>query len=100
MPGMIDAHSHVGATKGLEAKPEFYTEENILDQLGLYARYGVTTVNSLGGDGEAGAKVRDAQETGMSVKAPLLVALTTPEPVIKSPFQVASALLTADIYSS
>ena len=61
MPGLIDAHGHVGATKGLEAKPEFYTEENILDQLGLYARYGVTTVNSLGGDGEAAVKLRDAQ---------------------------------------
>ena len=74
MPGMIDAHSHVGATKGLEAKPEFYTEENILDQLGLYARYGVTTVNSLGGDGEAGAKVRDAQETADLDRARLYVA--------------------------
>ncbi len=74
MPGMIDAHSHVGATKGLEAKPEFYTEENILDQLGLYARYGVTTVNSLGGDGDAGAKVRDAQETANLDRARLYVA--------------------------
>ena len=74
MPGMIDAHSHVGATKGLEAKPEFYTEENILDQLGLYARYGVTTVNSLGGDGEAGMKVRDAQETADLDRARLYVA--------------------------
>ncbi len=74
MPGMIDAHSHVGATKGLEAKPEFYTEENILDQLGLYARYGVTTINSLGGDGEAGVKVRDAQETANLDRARLYVA--------------------------
>ena len=74
MPGMIDAHSHVGATKGLEAKPEFYTEENIIDQLGLYARYGVTTVNSLGGDGDAGAKVRDAQETANLDRARLYVA--------------------------
>ena len=74
MPGMIDAHSHVGATKGLEAKPEFYTEENILDQLGLYARYGVTTVNSLGGDGEAGAKVRDAQEKADLDRARLYIA--------------------------
>ena len=74
MPGMIDAHSHVGATKGLEAKPEFYTEENILDQLGLYARYGVTTINSLGGDGEAGVKIRDAQDTADLDRARLHVA--------------------------
>jgi imidazolonepropionase-like amidohydrolase len=53
----------VGGTRGLDASPEVYTEENILSQLGLYARYGVTTVNSMGGDGEAAIAIRDAQET-------------------------------------
>ena len=74
IPGLIDAHGHVGATKGLEAKPEFYTEENILDQLGLYARYGVTTVNSLGGDREAAVKLRDVQETADLDRARIYVA--------------------------
>src|SRR5438876_1053097 len=36
IPGLINAHGHVSN----------------LDQLGLYARYGVTTVFSLGGDKE------------------------------------------------
>ena len=62
-PGFINTHGHVGATRGLESGPDVYTEENILSQLGLYARYGVTTVNSMGGDGEAAIRVRDAQET-------------------------------------
>ena len=74
IPGLIAAHAHVGATKGLEAKPEYYTEENILGQLGLYARYGVTTVNSLGGDGEAAVKLRDAQETADLDRARIYVA--------------------------
>ena len=62
-PGFINTHGHVGATRGLESGPEVYTEENVLSHLALYARYGVTTVNSMGGDGEAAIRVRDAQET-------------------------------------
>ncbi len=62
-PGFINTHGHVGGTRGLDAGPEVYTEENILSQLALYARYGVTTVNSMGGDGEAAIRIRDAQET-------------------------------------
>ena len=62
-PGFINTHGHVGATRGLESGPDVYTEENILSHLALYARYGVTTVNSMGGDGEAAIRVRDAQET-------------------------------------
>jgi imidazolonepropionase-like amidohydrolase len=53
IPGLINAHGHVGMTRGLKAGPENYTEENILAQLRQYARYGVTTVLSLGSDFEA-----------------------------------------------
>jgi imidazolonepropionase-like amidohydrolase len=63
IPGIIVTHGHVGQTKGLESSPENYTEGNVLDQLGRYARYGVTTVVSLGGDLEPGFRLRDAQET-------------------------------------
>ncbi len=63
IPGIIVTHGHVGQTKGLESSPENYTEENVLDQVGRYARYGVTTVVSLGGDLEPGFRLRDAQET-------------------------------------
>ena len=61
LPGLVNAHGHVGMTRGLEQGPPVYTDENVRAQLQLYARYGVTTVASLGGDGEAGIRVRDAQ---------------------------------------
>ena len=61
MPGLINAHGHVNNVRGLEADASFYTEEHVESQLGLYARYGVTTVFSLGGDGPAGVAVRDRQ---------------------------------------
>ena len=60
IPGLINTHGHVGDVIGLEGG--HYSEENVLRQLRLNARYGVTTVNSLGGDGEAGILVRDAQD--------------------------------------
>ncbi len=77
-PGIINAHGHVADVRGLTASPEFYTPEYVRDQLGVYARYGVTTVFSLGGDGPAGVQVRDENPAGM---ARLFVA----GPVISSP---------------
>jgi len=47
VPGLVNAHAHV---------PD-------IAQLGLYARYGVTTVWSLGGDGPDAARARDSQDT-------------------------------------
>ena len=61
IPGLVNAHGHVNDVRGLESDPSFYTEEHVEDQLGLYARYGVTTVFSLGGGGPAGVSVRDRQ---------------------------------------
>ena len=61
MPGLINAHGHVGDTLGLESG--HYNTENLLRQLSLYARYGVTTVNSLGGDEAQGFQIRNAQFT-------------------------------------
>jgi hypothetical protein len=59
MPGFVNAHGHVADTQGLESGPEHYTESNLLRQLRQYADYGVTTVVSLGGDGDAGFALRD-----------------------------------------
>lgn len=61
IPGLVNAHGHVGQARGLETGADVNTDDNVLDQLALYARYGVTTVVSLGGDGEAGFRARDAQ---------------------------------------
>ena len=63
VPGFINAHGHVGGVRGLELG--HYTEENLLDQLGLYARYGITTVNSLGGDGPEAVALREAQDASL-----------------------------------
>ena len=61
IPGLINAHGHVSNVRGMESDPSFYTEDHVEHQLGLYARYGVTTVFSLGGDGPEGIAVRDRQ---------------------------------------
>jgi imidazolonepropionase-like amidohydrolase len=63
VPGLINTHGHVSAIRGLE--DGHYDEENILRQLGLYARYGVTTVASLGGDGPEAIAIRDAEDESL-----------------------------------
>src|SRR5262245_3254467 len=50
IPGLINAHGHVGMTRGLKTGRENYNRENILAHLRQYARYGVTTLLSLGSD--------------------------------------------------
>jgi len=72
IPGLINAHGHVGNTIGLESGE--YNRANLLRQLGLYARYGVTTVFSLGGDAEQGFALRDEQEHADLNRARLFVA--------------------------
>ena len=74
IPGLINAHGHVGETRGLRSGPELYDRENALAQLRLYARYGITTVASLGGDGEDGFRLRDEQDTTTLDRARLYVA--------------------------
>ncbi|MFQ5929702.1 MAG: amidohydrolase family protein, partial [Acidobacteriota bacterium] len=74
IPGLINSHGHVGGTKGLESGPEHYSQENVLHQLGLYARYGVTTVLSLGGDQQEAVPLRDAQDTPELDRARLYIA--------------------------
>jgi imidazolonepropionase-like amidohydrolase len=60
IPGLINAHGHVGS----------------LDQLGLYARYGVTTVFSLGGDREVELRdqTRSEQQSSGLARARLYIA--------------------------
>jgi imidazolonepropionase-like amidohydrolase len=82
IPGLINAHGHVGETVGLKSGPELYTADNVLSQLRLYARYGITTVFSLGGDQEAGFRLRDSQGVApldrarIHVAGPVIVAAT------------------------
>jgi imidazolonepropionase-like amidohydrolase len=74
MPGLINAHGHVGMTKGLKAGPENYGAENILQQLRQYARYGVTTVLSLGTDFEAMFKLRGPARADEAPRATVFTA--------------------------
>jgi imidazolonepropionase-like amidohydrolase len=74
MPGLVNAHGHVAATRGLESSPSFYTRDNLLRQLRTYARYGVTSVFSLGDDDAAGFTLRNEQSTGTLDRTRLFVA--------------------------
>ncbi len=59
IPGLINTHGHVGSIGGS-------SRENLTGQLRLYAEYGVTTVNSLGGEGPEAIALRDEQSrTGL-----------------------------------
>ena len=83
LPGLINAHGHINNVRGLESDPSFYTEEHVENQLGLYARYGITTIFSLGGDGPEGMLVRDRQDNPELDRARLYVAgaiVTGPSP--------------------
>src|SRR6185503_12418754 len=61
MPGIINSHGHVGESKGIEGG--HYSRENIIDNLEIYARYGITTVVSLGGDKKDAEPVRAVNDT-------------------------------------
>ncbi len=61
IPGLVAAHVHVSAVQG--TRPPAYTMENTLRQLGVYARYGITTVWSLGGEQDPAFKAREMQNT-------------------------------------
>lgn len=63
VPGLINAHGHVSDVRGLEGG--HYDRDNLSRQLGLYARYGVTAVNSLGGDGPEAVALRDAEDASL-----------------------------------
>jgi imidazolonepropionase-like amidohydrolase len=74
MPGIVNAHGHVGSTVGLSSAAEGYTDENVRRQVDLYARYGVTTVVSLGDDREAGFRLRNENDGASLNRSRLYVA--------------------------
>jgi len=72
IPGLISTHVHISDAQG--SKPRAYTEENTLRQLGVFARYGVTTVWSLGGEQQPAFDARAAQNTSSLDRARLYLA--------------------------
>src|SRR6185436_11113148 len=72
IPGIVNAHGHVGNTEGMEQG--HYSAENVARDLKTYAAYGVTTVFSLGDDQAAGIFARDSQRTPTLNRSRLFVA--------------------------
>lgn len=71
-PGLISAHVHVSDVHGLG--PRAYTDENTLRQLGVFARYGITSVLSLGGELAPAFTARVSQRASGLNRARLFVA--------------------------
>jgi imidazolonepropionase-like amidohydrolase len=69
MPGMINLHGHVSITSGFTQNPKkYFTREGVEANLRLYARYGVTSVASLGTDqAPLVYQIRDEQHNGRPV---------------------------------
>jgi dihydroorotase-like cyclic amidohydrolase len=64
MPGIINLHAHLGNVKGLVQDPVNFTDENLRANLDTYARYGVTSVVSMGSDQDLILQHRAAQRNG------------------------------------
>jgi imidazolonepropionase-like amidohydrolase len=69
IPGIVNAHAHVN--NGDQALPLF---EQLVQQLRLYALFGVTSAVTLGDDGKESVRVRDGNERGALDRARLFVA--------------------------
>jgi len=72
IPGLVDAHAHVTG----QWAPETITDprERVEAELLLYARYGVTTVNSLGDEPAAALAAREGPMPGSPGRARLFAA--------------------------
>ena len=72
LPGLISTHAHVSDVDGL--RPRAYTRANTVRQLGVFARYGITTVWSLGGEQAPAFQARDEQSVASLDRARIHVA--------------------------
>jgi imidazolonepropionase-like amidohydrolase len=65
IPGLVDAHSHIGYMHNLTSGPQNYTRENILDHMNRFAYFGVAASMALGSDfGELPFQLRDEMAAG------------------------------------
>ncbi|MGH9630219.1 MAG: amidohydrolase family protein, partial [Bryobacteraceae bacterium] len=71
-PGFISTHVHISDVWG--TRPPVYNDENTLRQLGVFARYGITTLLSLGGEKAPAFEARDKQDTPSLSRARVYVA--------------------------
>ncbi len=63
LPGLISTHVHISDVAGPEARA--YTDENTKRQLGVFARYGITSLLSLGGEQAPAFAARQAQSSSI-----------------------------------
>jgi imidazolonepropionase-like amidohydrolase len=79
LPGFIATHVHVSDVAGPDRRE--YTDENTVRQLGVFARYGITTVLSLGGEQAPAFKARADERATRSriMLAGTIVTAATPE---------------------
>ena len=64
IPGLINAHGHLGVVRGVKSAPENYTPANVAAQLDQYALYGVTSMLSLGLNLDLIYELRSKQRQG------------------------------------
>jgi len=74
IPGLINAHGHVGLVAGGQNRPDAYTRENVQAQLVQYERYGVTSVLTLGLNRDLVYEIREEQRRGAAPGASLFTA--------------------------
>lgn len=75
MPGLINLHSHVAESDGVTQDPvKLFTREEVGKDLQLFARYGVTTVASLGTDQPLVYEIRAEQRNGRPAMARIFTA--------------------------
>lgn len=93
LPGLINAHGHVGMADGLATGEAVYSEDLVRHQLDTYAHYGITSVVSLGDEPAEAFAVRDAMHPSAPERARLWVAgdVLAPETPQEARLQVAAA---------
>ena len=69
MPGIVDLHGHFGITVGMTQDARQYSRQTVEHDLKTYASYGVTTVLSLGLDGDLIFDLRDQQRASRPTMA-------------------------------
>ncbi|MDQ2898310.1 MAG: amidohydrolase family protein [Acidobacteriota bacterium] len=74
MPGIMNLHGHLGNTMDLVQDPKFYTRESVEKQLKLYARYGVTSMVSMGTDKPLIFEMRAKQRAGRPTETRIFTA--------------------------
>ncbi len=74
MPGIMNMHGHLGNVVDFVQDPKNFTHENAMKQLKQYARYGVTSMVSMGSDQPPVFEIRKEQRAGRPHEARVFTA--------------------------